>query len=55
MSEQNIERYRARVAECLDEADKSSGLEKDRWLRLAEQWIILALQSEKGFERMRAR
>jgi hypothetical protein len=47
MSEKDVERYRAKAAECLDQADRALGIEKEAWLKLAEQWIILALQAEK--------
>jgi hypothetical protein len=47
MSETDVERYRAKAAECLDQADRAIGMDKDAWLKLAKQWIILALQAEK--------
>lgn len=47
MSERDVERYRAKAKESLDQADRAVGVESEAWLNLAEQWIILALQSEK--------
>lgn len=49
MSEQDVRRFRARAQECLDQAERvSSQLDREAWLKLAEQWIMLAQQSEKA-------
>jgi hypothetical protein len=37
-----------RARECRQCAARATGLEKDEWLRLAEQWDRLAKQTEKS-------
>jgi hypothetical protein len=46
ISETDVERYRAKTAECSDQAERALGFEKEAWLKLAEQWIILAVQAQ---------
>ena len=40
--------FRDRARECRQSAAKATGLEKDEWLRLAEQWERIAKQTEKS-------
>jgi hypothetical protein len=49
MSKDAAIRYRKRAEKCQEEAAKAiSSLDKESWLRLAEEWIKLAISAEKN-------
>jgi hypothetical protein len=48
MSDQDIERFRAQADECRAQAERAMNpLDKERWLRLAGDWIKMAQDAEK--------
>jgi hypothetical protein len=51
MSEQDAARFRKQADEAREHAQKAiSPLDKEAWLRVAEEWLKLALSSEKRRE-----
>jgi hypothetical protein len=47
MSETDGSKYRKQAEECREQAAKAvSQLDKDAWLRVAEEWLKLALSAE---------
>jgi hypothetical protein len=43
----DIDRYRKQAEECREQAIKAiSPLDKEAWLRLAEEWLMLASSAE---------
>jgi hypothetical protein len=48
MSEDDAARFRKQAEECREQAAKAfSPLDKEAWLRTAEEWIKLAMSVEK--------
>jgi hypothetical protein len=48
-SQTDAERFRKKAEECRDLAEKAmSPLDKEAWLRLAEDWLKLAREAERG-------
>jgi hypothetical protein len=48
MSEQDVARYRAQADECQHQAERAvNPLDKERWPRLAGDWIKMAQEAEK--------
>jgi hypothetical protein len=51
MSEDEAARFRKQADECREQAAKAvSPLDKESWLRVAEEWIKLAMSVEKRRE-----
>lgn len=51
MSEIDAARFRKQAEECREQAAKAvSPLDKEAWLRVAEEWLKLALSTEKRRE-----
>jgi len=51
MSDDNATRFRKQAEECREQAAKAvSPLDKEAWLRVAEEWLKLALSTEKRRE-----
>jgi hypothetical protein len=51
MSEQDAARFRKQADEAREHAQKAiNPLDKEAWLRVAEEWLKLALSSEKRGE-----
>ena len=51
MSEIDAARFRKQAEECREQAAKAvSPLDKEAWLRVAEEWLKLALSKEKRRE-----
>ena len=47
MSDADSARYRKQAQECREQAAKAlSPLDKEAWLRVAEEWLKLALSAE---------
>ena len=47
MSDDNATRFRKQAEECREQAAKAvSPLDKEAWLRVAEEWLKLALSVE---------
>jgi hypothetical protein len=52
MSSAEIDRYRKMADECREQGERAhSPLDKERWLRLAGNWITMAQEAEKRAER----
>ena len=48
VSDQDIARYKNKAEECRQQAEKSlSSLDKESWLRLAEDWTKMAQEVER--------
>jgi hypothetical protein len=48
MSDDDAARFRKQADECREQAAKAvSPLDKEAWLRVAEEWIKLAMSVEK--------
>jgi hypothetical protein len=48
-------RYRQQADECREQAEKAhSPLDKERWLRLAGNWITMAQDAEKRRDDLRS-
>jgi hypothetical protein len=48
MTEIDVERFRSEAKECRQRAERAtSPIDKEAWLRLAEDWIKLAEKTEK--------
>jgi hypothetical protein len=47
MPQDDVDRYRKQAEECREQATKAiSPLDKEAWLRLAEEWLMLASSAE---------
>jgi hypothetical protein len=47
MSQGDIERYRKQAQECQEQAERAvNPLDKERWLRLAGEWVKMAQDAE---------
>lgn len=52
MAEDDTAKFRKQAAECRELAAKAqSSLDKEAWLRLAEDWLKLAVSKEEGQRR----
>jgi hypothetical protein len=40
-------RFRAQADECREQAERSLTLDKERWLRLAEEWLKMVAAAEQ--------
>jgi hypothetical protein len=48
MTENDVERFRSEAKECRQRAERAtSPIDKQAWLRLAEDWIKLAEEAER--------
>ena len=48
-SQTNAERFRKEAEECRELAEKAmSPLDQEAWVRLAEDWLKLAQEAERG-------
>lgn len=48
MPDSDADRFRKRADECREQAERAhSPLDKERWLRLAGNWITMAQEAEK--------
>jgi hypothetical protein len=48
MSDADIARFRAQAKECQDQADRSiRAVDKEAWLRMANEWLRLAQDAER--------
>jgi hypothetical protein len=51
MSKADADRYRKMADECREQAERAlSPLDKERWLRLAGNWVTMAQEAEKRLD-----
>jgi hypothetical protein len=52
MSEHDVRRFRALADECRQLAERATNpLDKEAWLRLADEWVKMAQEAEKNLRK----
>ena len=52
MSEHDVTRFRALADECRQLAERATNpLDKEAWLRLADEWVKMAQEAEKNLRK----